>query len=76
MWRRRHQEQVPLVIGCQARHQVMALMTTAPPFRGRSAGVRFIDNHQLRARAQKFVAAAVRLDEIGGDNDIGIHVKE
>ena len=35
-----------------------------------------VDEDQLRGRAQELVAPAVALDEVGGDDGVGVHVKD
>ena len=46
-----------------------------PPHVGR-AGVGLVDDDQLRGGAQELVAAAVALDEVGGDDGVGVDVED
>ena len=53
-------------------------MAGAPALAGGAfgAGVGFVDYYQLRAGAQEVVATPVGLNEVGGDDDVGVAVED
>ena len=60
----------------EALQELVALVAAAPGASRRGAGVGLVDDHQLGAGAQEVVAAAVGLDEVGRDDDVGVMLEE
>ena len=71
------EHEVPGWVGGKRAEQLVALVAGALPAAG--AGdtvVRLVDDDQLRAAQQELVAAPFGLDEVGGDDHVGVAVEQ
>ena len=67
--------QVPVGLGRQAGEKLVALVPSATSNAPECTGVGFIDDHQFGASPQEFLLSAVGLDEVNGNNDIGVDLE-
>lgn len=72
-----HEEQVTLgVLGYAAQQLVAELVLRGGGVVRDDAGVSLVDDHQVGAVLDEVVAVAGGLDEVGGDDDVGVLVEE
>jgi hypothetical protein len=70
------QKEVASQVVGEGSHELVALVSAAPPGGRVCAGMRLIDNHELRRGAKELVAAAVALDEVGRDDRDRVPVEQ
>ena len=69
-------DQVPVGLGRQAGEKLVSLVPSATADASESTGMGFIDDHQFGASPQEFLLAAVGLDEVNGDDHVGVHLEQ
>ena len=71
------EDEVAALVGGEVAQQLVALVAALLPEPGAGdAVVGLVDDDQLGAAEQELVAAAVGLDEVGGDDDVRVAVEE
>src|SRR6266487_1345098 len=71
-----NKNEMPVSISRETRYQLITLVPSTPAFSRVGTGVRLVYNHQFRTGTQELVATAIRLDEIGGNDHVGIAFKQ